>query len=255
MNAVDTVRAQNERRKLLDDARTILQVASAEERDITEQEELCYDALIAKADKIEYVPVHQMVTLNDDRWLHSGDLRVLKPEERLSSLVGAAPDPFSMRKFLRGVISGDWKGADLERRAMSEGALTGGGYLMPEFWSANVIDLARNKARIFQAGAQTIPMPTSEVHLARQTADPTAQWHIENATIASSDLTFDQANLYARTLVALVKLSVELGEDAVNVDAVVEAALSKALAIQLDRAALRGKGLAPSRLAFATRKA
>ena len=53
-------------------------------------------------------------------------------------------------------------------------------------------------------------------------------------------MTFGRVVLRARTLVALTKSSVELWEDAKNLDSVVSSALSAALALEIDRAALRG---------------
>src|SRR5690606_9072114 len=53
---------------------------------------------------------------------------------------------------------------------------------------------------------------------------------------------FGAVKLRARTLMGIVKLSIELLEDAPNVDSVVERALAAALALEMDRAALRGSG-------------
>src|SRR5690606_38556105 len=53
---------------------------------------------------------------------------------------------------------------------------------------------------------------------------------------------FGAVKLRARTLMGIVKLSIALLEDAPNVDSVVERALAAALALEMDRAALRGSG-------------
>ncbi len=50
--------------------------------------------------------------------------------------VRESEDGLSLGKSLRGVILGEWDGADAERRAMSEAALAGGGYLLPTVLSA-----------------------------------------------------------------------------------------------------------------------
>lgn len=177
-----------------------------------------------------------------------GELRALRPDERLSDVVsrdlpdGIRPEELSLGRMLRGLVTGDWKGAEAERRALGSTPDTLGGYLVPSTLSARIIDLARNQARVIQAGAQTLPMETAQVTLARVEGDPTAYWRGEHAAITESDMAFGAINLKARTLAAMVRVSVELLEDALNLSQVVENALSQALALELDRAALFGSG-------------
>jgi hypothetical protein len=59
---------------------------------------------------------------------------------------GLIPDeePLSFDRYLRGLATGNWDGAEHER-ALSEGTLTAGGHLVPTPLSARVIDLARNQ--------------------------------------------------------------------------------------------------------------
>src|SRR5215216_6405701 len=66
-------------------------------------------------------------------------------------------EPASFSRYLKGLATGDWSGAEHER-AMSEGTLTAGGHLVPTPLSARVIDLARAQTRVLQAGGQTVPM-------------------------------------------------------------------------------------------------
>jgi HK97 family phage major capsid protein len=79
-----------------------------------------------------------------------------------------------------------------------------------------VIDLARNATRVLQAGATTVPMTAQTLKLARLTGEGTPAWKTENAAITAADMTFDSVIFTARTLVRLVTLSVELFEDADN---------------------------------------
>lgn len=173
-------------------------------------------------------------------------VRALKPEERMSSLAdGYSTEPLSFGRFIRGLVLGDWRGAEAERRALAEGTDTAGGYLVPTQLSNRIIDLARNKTAVVQAGALTIPMGTNILDLAKVTGDPTAGWKAENAAATASDMTFDRLRLQARTLMALVKVSVELMEDSQMLAGTLENALSAALALELDRVALYGSGTAP----------
>lgn len=130
--------------------------------------------------------------------------------------------------------------------SLSEGTLTAGGHLVPTPLAAQVIDLARNATRVFQAGAVTIPMSAATLKVPRLTAEGTPGWHAENAAISQADMTFDAVTFTARTLTRLVTLSVELFEDAdPSAEGVIASSFAQQIALELDRAALRGSGSAP----------
>jgi len=151
----------------------------------------------------------------------------------------------SFDRYLRGLVTGRWDGADHER-ALSEGTLTAGGHLVPTPLSARVIDLARNATRVFQAGAVTVPMTAQTLRLARLTGEGTPAWKAENAAITDADMTFDSVTFTARTLVRLVKLSVELFDDSdPSAEDVIARSFAAQVALELDRVALRGTGTAP----------
>ncbi len=177
---------------------------------------------------------------------HTGKIiRVLKPEERMADLVDSA-EPLSLGKTLRGLATGRWDGAGAERQAvMNEGTSGAGGFLLPSPLSASIIDRARNLAVVSRAGAITVPMDNATLGIARIAADPSCGWHSENGAISASDLTFEKVTFTAQTLAALATMSVELFEDASNIDAVATDVIGKVLALELDRACLRGSGTAP----------
>jgi HK97 family phage major capsid protein len=157
-------------------------------------------------------------------------------------MVETTERPLSFDRYLRGMATGQWEGAE-EERALSEGTLTAGGHLVPTPLSARVIDLARNATRVFQAGAQTVPMTAQTLKLARLTGEGTPAWKAENAAITDADMTFDAVTFTAKTLVRLVKLSVELFEDAdPSSEDVIARSFAAQIALELDRAALRGTG-------------
>jgi HK97 family phage major capsid protein len=175
---------------------------------------------------------------------------VLGKEERMSDLIVSPHEyeRFSLGRFVRGLATGEWKGAAAEHRAMAEGTLASGGYLVPAPVAAGIIDRARNASVMVRAGAITVPMDSQTLAMARiaQTSgDPTPAWHAEAATIAASDMVFEKVVLTAQTLAAICQLSVELAEDATNIDQVISDALAKVLALELDRACIRGTGTSP----------
>jgi HK97 family phage major capsid protein len=159
---------------------------------------------------------------------------------------GAEDRPPSFDRYLRGIVSGNWDGAEQER-AMSEGTLTAGGHLVPTPLSARVIDLARNQMQVMRAGAITVPMTAQTLKLARLTGEGTPGWKNEGATItATADLAFDAVTFTARTLTRVVTLSAELFEDAdPSSEDVIARSFAAQVALELDRTALRGTGTAP----------
>jgi HK97 family phage major capsid protein len=157
----------------------------------------------------------------------------------------AEGERLSFDRYLRGIVTGNWDGAEHER-ALSEGTLTAGGHLVPTPLSSRVIDLARNATRVFQAGAITVPMTAQTLKLARLTGEGTPAWKAENAAITAADMTFDAVTFTARTLVRLVTLSVELFEDAdPSSEDLIARSFAAQVALELDRVALRGSGTAP----------
>ncbi len=147
----------------------------------------------------------------------------------------------SFDRYLRELVS-----ESRPQASLSEGTLTAGGHLVPTPLAAQVIDLARNATRVFQAGAVTIPMNAATLKVPRLTAEGTPGWHAENAAITAADMTFDAVTFTARTLTRLVTLSMELFEDAdPSAEGVIASSFAEQVALELDRAALRGSGTAP----------
>jgi HK97 family phage major capsid protein len=156
-----------------------------------------------------------------------------------------AEQELSFDRYLRGMATGNWDDAPHER-ALAEATIGAGGALVPAPLSARVIDLARNATRVFQAGAQTVPMTAMTLALARLTSEGAPAWKTENAAITAADMVFDRVTFTARTLVRLITLSVELFEDAdPSSEDVIARAFAGQMALELDRVALRGTGTPP----------
>lgn len=130
------------------------------------------------------------------------------------------------------------------RSAMSIGQDTKGGYFtLPEFLSADIIDLMRAKNVVTQAGARTIPLPAAVTRVCRIDSDPKASWVGENALIPDTDMSIGAIDFNAHKLTCLVKISRELLQDAGNAGTVIMNAIATAMAAELDSAALYGTGV------------
>lgn len=253
-------------------AEKLIQRARADNKDLAGSELVEYDNLIAKIkvldSQIESLEKHGAprgaqadfgallggTAPKESGWVDARSglpVAVLTPVQRMSDL--AAPDafgegPLSLGKYVRGIVTGKWSGAERELKAMNEGTLGSGGYLVPSPLSTQVIDRVRNAAVMLKAGARTIGMESSTLAMARVAAsggDITPAWHTESAAITPTDMAFERVTFNAQTLAALCSFSVELLEDASNIEGLIMDSIAKVLAIELDRACLLGTGTAP----------
>jgi HK97 family phage major capsid protein len=166
-----------------------------------------------------------------------GEVRAYKPNEAISE---TRYNGAGIGAYVRGVVTGRWNGAE-ELRALAEGS-TPGSYLVPTPLAGYIIDLIRNQAAVMKAGAMTIPMETQTLKIARLAADVTSAWKAESAAMTYSDANFNVVTFTANTLVAGSKLSIEMVEDAINLDDILGQSITKSLALALDYAALYGSG-------------
>jgi HK97 family phage major capsid protein len=174
---------------------------------------------------------------------------VLKSNQKLADLLPRPSRPGLLGAYLKGQLTGDWDGPEgAEAKVLSVGTNTAGGFIVPAPLAAEVIDLARSEARVFQAGARTVPMTSSTLRIARMERDPEPEWKVELAAVAEDDLALSSVLLTAHTLAVKVKASLELLQDAQNLGEVVGNSLAAAMALELDRAALFGSGTGPEPL-------
>jgi len=155
------------------------------------------------------------------------------------------PSRFSLGRMARGMASGNWRGAEMERRAMLEGSAATGGALLPTPTSGTLIDRLRNAAQVMKAGATTVVMTEPTLYMGRLTSGPTPAlaWHSEGQQINSSDRSVDKITFEAKTLPSLLLISYELLNDMSDEAAqVIENDIVLSMALEVDRACLRGAG-------------
>jgi HK97 family phage major capsid protein len=183
-----------------------------------------------------------------------GHPRALRVNQRMADwaahqspgLATIGGEHLSFDRMIRGLATGQWDGAEAEKRSIQESPLSSGGYLVPTPVASQVIDKARNATRCLQAGALTIPMSSSTLKYPRLLTEGTPAWRNENATITDQNMTFDQVVFTAQSMAILVKCSWELFEDADQADdQVIENSFARTIALELDRVMLRGSGTSP----------
>jgi HK97 family phage major capsid protein/HK97 family phage prohead protease len=144
---------------------------------------------------------------------------------------------------LRAMITGPR--TDLEKRVLSEGTDSAGGFTVPDILMAQWIDRLRNALTVIRAGARTVPLTSDVVKIARLATDPTAAWRAENAAVAESDPAFEAVTFTPRSLDVFFKTSRELLEDSINASEMLEATLVRSFAVEVDRVCLAGTGTPP----------
>jgi HK97 family phage major capsid protein len=184
-------------------------------------------------------------TKNDRR------IRVLNPNESLRKHITPAggfreQEGLGFGRFVRAMVLGGQ--TDAEKRALSEGTDSAGGYTVPSPLSAELLDRLRAKSVCIKAGAKTVPFDSATLQIARLATDPTTTWRAENAAISASDPTFDAVLFTARTLAGIVVASRELLDDSLNVDEALLHAFSASMGAEVDRVALLGTGTPPQPL-------
>jgi HK97 family phage major capsid protein/HK97 family phage prohead protease len=175
--------------------------------------------------------------------------RILKPSDSMrtwlerSGRVEPRARTLALGALLRAMVCGPR--TDAERRALAEGTDSTGGFTVPDITAASFIDKLRAATVCVQAGARTIPLSSDKTTVARLATDVTVAWRLENAEITAADNTYEGVVFVPRSLAALIRVSRELLEDSVNIEAMLERSFAGAFAVEVDRVALRGTGTAP----------
>ncbi|MBL3529147.1 MAG: phage major capsid protein [gamma proteobacterium endosymbiont of Lamellibrachia anaximandri] len=249
-----------DRGEVIDKMRDMLDRAAAENRDLTDAEIADYEALEAKQEKIgahvermekgdrlnyemdqpisESKPIH----LAGQEYANNQPKRIIPANESFADATGVPrlPNGITLGGVLRGMA-----GAGMTpeiRNALSIGTDAAGGYTVPTALMAELIDALRAKSVCNAAGCQTVTLDTQQTNVARMDTDPVASWRAEAASVAESDPTFTNVQFNAKSLAVLVKVSVELLQDSINVEQALMNAFAQSLALTLDSAALYGTG-------------
>lgn len=166
---------------------------------------------------------------------------VMEAEAKSMNVYGKSG--FSFGRFFQAIATKDWSMASLERKALGEGTGSAGGYLVPEQYLAEVKDRITAQAIVRRAGATVYPMSTDTLNVPKVSGGATAYWVGENAQITSSDETFDQLQLVAKLLAAMVKVSNQLLSDASPAaEAAIRRDIAKVIALAEDNAFIAGTG-------------
>jgi HK97 family phage major capsid protein len=262
---------QNDRGLIVDQMKTLADKVEGESRDFSASEQQEYDSLFSKQESLKNrIQRHETINGNLEGLNAAGSrgtstmpdtqhLSGLKDESWKDSMGNNVPvyakgeNVFTNRGKFEGANLGSMMKAMVMgtdnpaiRNALSEGTDSAGGFSVPEPLYHQAIDVMRNKTRVVSAGAQTVMLSADKLNMARVTSDLTPAWRAENAAVAESATVFDNVQFVAKSHAVLIKVSRELLEDSINIEAVLMNQFAQQMALSIDYAALMGDGTSNS---------
>lgn len=132
----------------------------------------------------------------------------------------------------------------MEHRALTTNVFSAAGALVqagPQ--GQSLIELYRNKMQVVALGARVLTGLQGNLAIPSQTGGATAAWLSENGTITASDQSVGQVSLTPHRLVGATAFTYQLlAQSSIDVENFVRNDLMTVLAIEKDRAALKGSG-------------
>jgi len=157
------------------------------------------------------------------------------------ALVAGNGDPERARKFVEKNIVDDGIN-DIVAKALTSDTGPTGGYLVPQQYAEEVIELLSAKAVVRKMGAVSLPLEGT-LNIPKLTAGATAYFIGEAQKIPVSQPTFDQIKLTEKTLVTMVPISNKLIRlSSPKVDIQVRNNMIDVMAKKEDLAFIRGTG-------------
>ncbi len=101
----------------------------------------------------------------------------------------------------------------MEQKVMSGSVNTSGGFLIPEEFSSDIIDL-RELYGVSRKWAHVYPMKEDTLNISRRSGDVTAAWTSEGGQITESNNSWDQVKLVTKDLAAIARYTNQLSADA-----------------------------------------
>lgn len=141
-----------------------------------------------------------------------------------------------------GLAVARFNGTGMGIKLHAEGVNTTGGYLVPEEFSTDLIDL-RLQYGVFRRNARTRPMASDTLKVSRRTGGLTAYFTGEGAAGTESTKSWDQVQLVAKDLMVISRMTNQLSEDAViNIGDDLAGEIGYAFALKEDQCGFLGDG-------------
>lgn len=141
-------------------------------------------------------------------------------------------------KCIRGLVLGEWDGAEKEYRALMTSAT---GIIIPKVLSAEIFDTARNLSLFTSADVPILPMESDNVSIARMKNDPTFKFKEEGKEAEESTFELEKVELKSKMCYGYAYVSLEAIKSSLNLKQIMVMAFSGAIAEAIDQAMLHGQ--------------
>lgn len=141
-------------------------------------------------------------------------------------------------KYIRGVVTGKWDGAEAEKRALTT---TATGVMIPTVLSAQIIDYARNISLFSSADVPMIPMDSNNITISKIKSDPVFKFKEEGEQVEESSLELESVELKAKTCYGYAYVSLEAIQSSKNLSQTIINTFSSAIASAIDKGMLYGQ--------------
>lgn len=267
--------------ELLGQMEAITNRARDEKRAMTEDETSEYNTLDTQAQDIE----GQISALESDetrrrelteRRERVGQSQRQVPSEDPRNLgvdVGMSQDEVRQYSLLRAIsasVTGNWRGAELEREASDAVAdalqreprgffvphqvlqaqyrdLTvageGANIVATDLLAGSFVEMLTNRMMVRQAGAQVLSGLVGDIDIPAQVGGVTTYWVDETTQVTESDVDLDQISMTPKTIGAYTEVTRKmLKQSSIDVEIFLRNDLATAIALGIDLAALHGSG-------------
>lgn len=262
---------RNEAAGLKVEGESIFAKADAEKRSLTDQEAARIDEINARRNEIS----------TDIKRREALGVGAGEPGAPVAGAKEAPSDPdlgmsskdvrnYSILRAVRAAVSGNWNEAKLEKdasdavqkkvgreprsffipydvinprekRDMTVGTPSAGGYLKSTDLVPSLIELLSNKLVLGQAGVSMLTGLVGDVAIPKQTGGATGYWLAENGAPTEAALTLGQVSLTPHTFGAYVDISRKLmKQSSISVETLVRNDIARTIALGIDYAGLHG---------------
>lgn len=147
-------------------------------------------------------------------------------------------DPNALGKFIKGVVTGNWKQAEGLKNIVTK---TATGVLIPEVLSSRVIDLARDISLFTSAEVPIVIMDSDNLTISKIKTDPVFKFKKEGTDAEASNFDLDSVKLQAKTCYGYAYVTLEAIKSSINLTDIIYQVFSQAIAQGIDKAFLYGQ--------------
>lgn len=141
-------------------------------------------------------------------------------------------------KYVKGIVTGDWSNAELEKRSMTTSAT---GVIIPQQLSSQIINISRDLSLFTSSNVPIIPMESNNLTIARVKNSPGFKFKEEGAEATESGFELEPVKLESKMAYGYAYVTIEAIRSSVNLSSILTSVFSQAIADCIDKGMLYGQ--------------